>query len=64
MMTYLVNVEKSAIDYKEINHTDISWNKTNNITLELQTGIYKLNNFNIDGNTHWKGSNSINLLQN
>ena len=47
----IVNLEKSIIDYKEISHTDLAGIKPIISLWNSKQGIYKLNNFNIDGNT-------------
>ena len=46
----IVNLEKDY-NYKEISHTDLAGIKPIISLWNSKQGIYKLNNFNIDGNT-------------
>ena len=47
----IINLEKSIVDYKEISQTDLAGIKPIISLWNSKQGIYKLNNFNIDGNT-------------
>lgn len=47
----IVNLDDSIIDYKEIDHSDIAGIKPLISLWSSSAGIYKINKFNIDGNT-------------
>ncbi len=47
----IVNLEKSLVDYKEINQTELAGIKPIITLWNSKQGVYKLNNFNIDRNT-------------